>query len=101
VRPALIPNVIARPNLPDIVRFGSYRPHKFVFGDQAWPQNVFDMLATSTTNKASYQLLTHRCGILQWSLPPCRILSAMAQPNPASMPHGFVPSSPQAPKHVL
>jgi len=33
--------------------------------------------------------------------PPCRILSAMAQPNPASMPHGFVPGSPQAPKHVL
>ena len=25
----------------------------------------------------------------------------MAQPNPASMPHSFVPGSPQAPKHVL
>jgi len=25
----------------------------------------------------------------------------MAQPNPAFTPHGFVPGSPQAPKHVL
>ena len=31
-------------------------------------------------------------------IPPCRILSAMAQRNPASTPHGFVPGSPQAPK---
>jgi len=31
----------------------------------------------------------------------CRILSVMAQPNPAFTPHDFVPSNPQTPKHVL
>jgi len=30
VRPALIPNVTAQPNLPDIIRFGPYHPHGFV-----------------------------------------------------------------------
>jgi hypothetical protein len=30
VRPALIPNVTAQPNLSDIIRFGPYRPHGFV-----------------------------------------------------------------------
>jgi hypothetical protein len=33
VRPALIPNFTAQPNLPDIIHFGPYRPHGFVFGD--------------------------------------------------------------------
>ena len=49
VRSALIPNVIARPNLPYIVRFGPYRPHGFVPGDASpllglTPQNVYDKL---------------------------------------------------------
>jgi hypothetical protein len=68
VRSALIPNVTAWPNLLDIVCFGPYRPHRFVLGDHAWPQNTSDKLATSTTNKASNQLITRRCGILH--LPP-------------------------------
>jgi len=69
VRSALIPNVTGWPNMLYIVRFGSYRPHSFVPGD-ANPllsltlQNVYNMLATSTTNKANYQTFTHRCGIL-------------------------------------
>jgi hypothetical protein len=63
VRSALIPNVIVRPNLPYIVRFGPYRPHGFVSGDASSllsliPQNTYDMLATSTLNKASYHSLT-------------------------------------------
>jgi hypothetical protein len=58
-------NVIARPNLQDIVRFGPYRAHGFVLGSHAWPQNASDKLAISTTNKGSNQLLTRRCGILQ------------------------------------
>jgi hypothetical protein len=65
VRSALIPNVTAWPNLLDIVCFGPYRPHRFVLGDHAWPQNTSDKLATSTTNKTSYQLLTHWYEILQ------------------------------------
>ena len=53
-----------------IVRFGPYRPHSFVPGDASpllslTPQNAYNMLATSTTNKTSYQTLTRRCGILQ------------------------------------
>jgi hypothetical protein len=72
VRSALIPNVTTRPNMLYIVRFGPYRPHGFFPGDASpllslTPQNAYNMLATSTTNKVSYQLLTHRCGILQTS----------------------------------
>jgi hypothetical protein len=72
VRSALIPNVTARPNMLYIVRFGRYRPHDFVLGDASpllslTPQNAYNMLATSTTNKASYQTLTRRCGILHLS----------------------------------
>jgi hypothetical protein len=53
-----------------IVRFKPYRPHGFVPGDASpllslAPQNTYNMLATGTTNKASYQTLIHRCGILQ------------------------------------
>jgi hypothetical protein len=71
VKSALIPNVIIRPNLPYIVRFGPYHPHGFVSGDASLllsltPQNTYDMLATSTLNKASYHSLTRRCGILQY-----------------------------------
>jgi hypothetical protein len=69
VRPTLIPNVTARPNLLDIVHFGPYCPHGFVFCDHAWPQNTCDKPATSTTNKASYQILTCRCEILHISPP--------------------------------
>ena len=73
VRSALIPNVTAWPNLSYIVRFGPYRPHSFVPGDASphlslMPQNAYDKLATSTLNKASYQTLTRRCGILQQEL---------------------------------
>ena len=49
----MIPNVTAPPNLLDIVRFGPYRPHGFVLGDHAWPQNVSNKSATSTINKAN------------------------------------------------
>jgi len=58
-------SVTARPNLPDIVRFEPYRPYGFVLGDHTRPQNASDKLATNTTNKASNQLLTRRCEILQ------------------------------------
>jgi len=49
-------DVIARPNLPYIVRFGPYRPHDFVSGDASpylslTPQNAYDKSATSTLNK--------------------------------------------------
>jgi len=59
VRSALIPNVTVRPNMLYIVRFGPYRPRGFVFGDASpllsmTPQNVYNMLATGTTDKASY-----------------------------------------------
>jgi hypothetical protein len=64
VRPVLIPNVTTRPNLPDIVRLGPYRPHKFVLGDHTWPQNASEKSTTSNTNKVSYQILTRRCEIL-------------------------------------
>jgi hypothetical protein len=60
-------NVIARPNLPDIICFGPYRPHGFVLGSHTWSQNASDKLATSTTNKGSNQLLTQRYGILQFT----------------------------------
>jgi len=50
----IIEYVTAWPNLPNIVRFGPYHPHEFVFGDHAWPQNASDKLATSTTNKVSF-----------------------------------------------
>jgi len=63
LKSALIPNVTARPDLPCIVRFGPYSPYGFVPGDASpllslTPQNAYDKLATSTTNKASNQLLT-------------------------------------------
>jgi len=62
VRSALIPNVTAQPNMLYIVRFGPYHPHGFVPSDTSpllslTPQNTYNMLATSTTNKASYQTL--------------------------------------------
>jgi hypothetical protein len=60
-------SVIAQPNLPDIVRFGSYRPHEYLLGDHAWPQNAFDKSTTSTPNKANYKIITRRCGILQYT----------------------------------
>ena len=63
MRSALILNVTARPSMSYIVRFGSYRPHGFVLGDASplmclTPQNAYNMLATSITNKISYQILT-------------------------------------------
>ena len=120
VRLALIPNVTARPNLPYIVRLGPYRPHSFVPGDASpllslTPQNTFDKLATNTLNKANYQSLTRRCGILQ-STPlmkpddpvgtigqPVRLVlipNVTARPNLPYIvrfgpyrPHGFVPGN--------
>jgi len=70
VRSALILNVTARPNMLYIVRFGPYYPHGFVPGDASpllslTPQNAYNMLATSTTNKVSYQTLNRQCEILQ------------------------------------
>jgi hypothetical protein len=62
-RPTLIPNVTTRPNLLDIVHLGPYRPHGFVLGDHTWSQNASDKSTTSTTNKVSYQILTHWCRI--------------------------------------
>jgi hypothetical protein len=61
--------VTARPNMLYIVRFGPDRSHGFVPGDASpllslTPQNTYNMLATNTTNKASYQTLIHRCDIL-------------------------------------
>ena len=35
MRPALIPNITAQPNLLDIVYFGPYCPYGFVIGDCA------------------------------------------------------------------
>jgi hypothetical protein len=63
-------NVTAQPNMLYIVRFEPYRPHGFVFGD-ASPlisltlQNTYNMLATSTTNKAMTMDACFRCGISQ------------------------------------
>ena len=58
-----------------IVRFGPYRLHGFVPGDASLilsltPQNAYIMLATSTTNKASYQILTRQYEILQYQPSP-------------------------------
>ena len=68
VRSDLIPNVTARPNMSYIVHFEPYRPYGFVLGEASpllslTPQIAYNMLATSTTNKASYQTLTRRYGI--------------------------------------
>jgi len=46
-----------------IVHFGPYRPYSFVPSNASQllsltPQNAYNMLATSATNKASYQTLT-------------------------------------------
>jgi len=60
----IIEYVTAWPNLPDIIYLRSYRPHGFVLGDHVWFQNASDKLATNTTNKVSYQILTRRCWIL-------------------------------------
>jgi hypothetical protein len=54
-----------------IVHFRPYRPHGFVPSDASpllslTPQNAYNMLATSTINKASYQTLTRQCTILQY-----------------------------------
>jgi hypothetical protein len=60
-------------NMLYIVCFRLYCLHGFVSGD-ASPllsltlQKTYNMLITSTTNKASYQILTCRCGILQSTL---------------------------------
>ena len=72
VRSALISNVIARPNLLYIVRFGPYYPHGFVPGDASLflsltSQNAYDKLTTNTLNKNSYKSLTHRREIWQKS----------------------------------
>jgi len=55
--------VTAQLNMSYIIPFGPYCPHGFVFGDASpllslTPQNTYNMLVTSTTNKASYQTLT-------------------------------------------
>jgi len=40
-------------------------PHGFVLGNHAWPQNAYNMLATSTTNKALALDARFQCGISQ------------------------------------
>jgi len=52
-----------------IVRFRPYRPHGFVPGDASHlpsltPQNAYNMLATNTINKVSYQILIRQYEIL-------------------------------------
>jgi hypothetical protein len=69
VRSALIPNVTTQFNMLYIVRFRPYRPHGFVPGDaihllSLTPQNAYNMLATNTTNKVSYQILIRQYEIL-------------------------------------
>jgi hypothetical protein len=61
----LLVYVTARPNLPYIVC-----SHNFVLGDASpflslTPQNAYNRLVINTTNKASNQLLTRQCRILQ------------------------------------
>jgi len=73
-------DVTAWPNLPDIVRFGPYRPYGFVLGDHIWPQNASDKSATYTINKASYQIFTRWCEILQ-STPLRSLTTPSAQPD--------------------
>ena len=68
VRLAPIPNITARPNLANIIGFGPYRHHEFVFRSHTWPQNVSDKSTTTSTNKANYQILTRRCEISQCTL---------------------------------
>jgi hypothetical protein len=63
-------NITAQPNMLYIVRFEPYRPHGFVLGDASplmslTPQNTYNMLATSTTNKAMTLVARFRCGISQ------------------------------------
>ena len=67
-RLTLIPNVTARPNLANIIGFGPYRHHEFVFRSHAWPQIMSDKSTTNNTNKANYQILTRRCEISQSTL---------------------------------
>lgn len=61
--------VTAQPNLSYIVRFEPYRPHSFIPGDASsflnlTPQNTYNKLVISTTNKISNQLLTSQREIL-------------------------------------
>jgi hypothetical protein len=55
-----------------IARFGPYRPHGFVHGDASpllslTPQNAYNMLATSTTNKALALDACFRYEISHWA----------------------------------
>jgi len=73
-------NVTDQPNLSDIVHFRPYHPHGFVLGDHTWPQNTSNKSWTSTTNNVSYQILTHWCGILQFT-PLKELDDPSAQPD--------------------
>jgi hypothetical protein len=70
----LFPTIVTtQPNMLYIVLFGLYCPHGFVPDDvisllSLTPQNAYNMLATITTNKASYQTLTCQREILQSTL---------------------------------
>jgi carbohydrate-binding DOMON domain-containing protein len=53
-----------------IVRFGPYRPHDFIISDASsllsmTSQNVYNILVTSTTNKALTLYARFRCEISQ------------------------------------
>jgi len=105
-------NITVRPKLLDIICFRLYCPYKFVLGDHAWPQNTTDKSTTNITNKASYQIITRRCRILQFtffkesdnlvgitgrSVRQALVPNVTAQPSPLDIvcsgpyrPHGFV-----------
>ena len=94
-------------------------PHGFVPGSPQAPKTRPTKLGINCFNMPWFWTLFFRCRMLQSPhlkkravlgfdticktrlIPPCRIFSAMAQPNPAYTPHGFIPSSPQAPKRIL
>jgi hypothetical protein len=100
--------VTARPNMLYIVYFEPYCSHGFVLGDASpllslTPKNAYNMLATSTTNKALALALDARfqCGISQsfhLKTSSTLIPNVTAWPNLLYIfhfgpyrPHGFIP----------
>ena len=98
--------VTARSNMLYIVYFGPYCSHGFVLGDASpllslTPKNAYNMLATSTTNKALALDARFRCGISQsfhLKTSSTLIPNVTAWPNLPYIfrfgpyrPHGFIP----------
>jgi hypothetical protein len=112
ISPCRILSTMAQPN-------PASTPHGFVHDSIQAPKTRPTRLGTNCLNMPWLWTLFFRCGMLQSPhlkkraflgfdticktrlTPPCRIFSAMAQPNPAYTPHGFIPGSPQAPKRIL